>query len=169
MRIANSKKGTMAIKVNLEKLYDRLNWGFLQETLVLAGLPKDLVTLIMHCVSSVNISILWNGETIDPFVSSKGFKQGDPFSPYLFVLYMERLAHVIKEEVLAGNWIPFLVSRNGPKIFHLYFINDLILFGESSTNQMNIILQCLERFCLASGAKVSIRKTKLFCFRNIKS
>lgn len=89
----------MAIKVDMEKAYDRVRWSFLAETLCLTGMPDDLVALIMHCVSSVSMKVLWNGEQSATFHPKRGLRQGDPLFPYLFVLYMERLAFLIKDEV----------------------------------------------------------------------
>lgn len=79
---------------------------------------------------------------------------------------MERLAHTIKDAVQDGSWRPFQVGGKGPKISHLFFADDLVLFDESSPHQMNIMLTCLKLFYGASRAKVSVLKTKLFCSRN---
>ena len=62
------KKGFMAIKVDLEKAYDRLNWDFIFVTLQQTGLPIHLSRLIMECVTSASMSILWNGEATEAFV-----------------------------------------------------------------------------------------------------
>ena len=64
------KVGYMAIKVDLEKAYDKLEWSFIRYVLVNANLPHNLVTLIMSCVSSVSTSILFNGGNVDPIFPS---------------------------------------------------------------------------------------------------
>ncbi|KAH9788525.1 reverse transcriptase domain-containing protein [Citrus sinensis] len=93
MRRKTGKRGLMAIKVDLEKAYDRLNWSFIFETLQLAGFPIQLSRLIMECVTTVKMSILWNGEVTEEFSPGRGIRQGDPLSPYIFVLCIERLSH----------------------------------------------------------------------------
>lgn len=65
-------KGTMAIKIDLEKVYDRLEWSFIQGILVLFKFPKHLISLIMRCVSSSSISVLFNGGGYKPVSALKG-------------------------------------------------------------------------------------------------
>ncbi|XP_061369208.1 uncharacterized protein LOC133312081 [Gastrolobium bilobum] len=84
------KKGWMAIKVDLEKVYDRLGWDFIKDTLQDIQLPEDLINLIMKCISTASMNVLWNGATTREFNPSRGVRQGDPISSYLFVLCIER-------------------------------------------------------------------------------
>ena len=103
MTTLKSKKGTMAIKIDLEKAFNRLEWGFIRQTLIYFKFPPDWISLIMSCISSSNLLILLNGDRLDPFHPSRGIRQGDPFSPNIFILCMEYLAWLIQEEVSSGN------------------------------------------------------------------
>ncbi|KAL4342202.1 hypothetical protein GQ457_08G025410 [Hibiscus cannabinus] len=107
MRSKKSKQGWMAIKVDLEKAFGRICWDFLRETLLDVGFPPSLVRIIMHCVSSSLVQVQWNGTLSPPFKPEKGVRKGDPLSPYLFVLTMERLGHAIRQAVAQGSWVPF--------------------------------------------------------------
>lgn len=78
-------KGPMAIKVDLEKAHDKIEWSFIREMLVEFNFPQNLVELIMSCVSSVSTSILFNGGCLETFSPSRGIRQGDP--PFLLLLY----------------------------------------------------------------------------------
>ena len=88
----------MVLKIDLEKAYDKLKWSFIRDMLFRANPPMDLIEVIMSCVSTVSTSILVNGEAFDPFYPSRGIRQGDPLSPYLFILRMDFLGQLIEEK-----------------------------------------------------------------------
>ena len=64
----------MTIKIDLEKVYDRLEWSFIRDTLSLFRFPSHLIKLIMSCASSLSISILFNEGALDPFLLSRGIR-----------------------------------------------------------------------------------------------
>ena len=90
--------GNMAIKVDLEKAYDKLKWSFIRETLLKANIHRDLVCLIMSCVSTTSTSVLFNEGKLEAFYPSRGIRQGDLLSPYIFILCMEVLGQLIEEK-----------------------------------------------------------------------
>ncbi|GKV45487.1 hypothetical protein SLEP1_g52559 [Rubroshorea leprosula] len=131
------------------------------------NLPQQLINLIMFSVTSVQLEILWNGEPLPPFTPQQGLRQGDPLSPYLFILVMEKLAQMIQSRVDSKAWKPFKLSRGGVSLSHLFFADDLMLFAQASREQMDVILDCLTQFARSSGLVLNLQKSKLFLSSNV--
>ena len=104
------RTGYMALKIDLEKAYDKLEWSFIRDMLIWVNLPMDIIDLIMSCVSTVSTSILFNGEALDPIFSSRDIRQGDPISPYLFILCMDYLGQLIEGKCSENLWQPMKAS-----------------------------------------------------------
>ena len=119
------------MKIDLEKAYDKLEWGFIRNMLARINLPSKLIDVIMSCVSMVSTSILFNGEALDPILLTRGIRQGDPLSPYLFIICMEFLGQLIEEKCNMKTWQPVKASQSGPEFSHLFFADDLILFAKA--------------------------------------
>ena len=106
----------MIIKINQEKAYDRLSWGFIRETLTL------LLFLPLWVRYIPTLSVLWNGRKLESFSPCRGIRQGAAISPYIFVLCMERLGHLINASVQSGQWKPVKLSKSGPSISPFFFL-----------------------------------------------
>lgn len=98
---------------------------------------------------------------LKPLKSRRGLQQGDPLSPYLFVLCLEYLSNLINEAVSRNDLICIKTSRNGPIISHMFFADDLILFAQADLGNANIIMDTLENFVVPPD--------KLSTFKNLKS
>lgn len=105
-------------------------------------------------MSSALFHVLCNGVVSESFKPSRGIRQGDPLSPYLFILSMERLGYLIEVTVEQKKWRPLFLSKRGPTLSHLIFTNDLIFFCEADRNQVATINEILNTFCQFSGQKV---------------
>jgi hypothetical protein len=96
VRNKKGKSGACAIKLDMAKAYDRVEWNYLHTIMVAMGFPAMWCSLIMKCVSSVSFSVRINGVLSPPFKPSRGIRQGDPISPYLFLLCSEGLTSLLK-------------------------------------------------------------------------
>ena len=154
----NVKEGCMAIKIDLEKAYDRMEWRFIRDTLSLFRFSSRLSSLIKSYVTSSSISVLFNGDALDPFLPSRGIKQKDPLSPYLFILCMEILGVFIMKKCEAKLWDPILASRGGVTFSQPFFADDLVLFVKADGKNCRAIRDVLDTFCDLFRQKVSAEK-----------
>lgn len=90
--------------------------------------PENIIDLVMHCVSATSLSLKWNNEKLPNFAPKRGSRQDDPLPPYFFLLCMEKLAIFINELVRVSRWQPISITRHGPKVSHLIFVDDCLLF-----------------------------------------
>lgn len=111
IRRSKARKGGMMFKLDIEKAYDRVNWELLMETLEIFGFSFGIRKLIKTCVTTSTLAVLWNDERTKELCLSRGLRQGDPLSPYLFVLYLERLSMLVNAVVESKCWQIFDVCR----------------------------------------------------------
>jgi hypothetical protein len=161
------KQGYLAAKVDLEKAYDRVNWEFFYNTLEHFRFLEGTVRLIMFCVQSTSLTLLWNGSKLPSFSPNQGLRQGDPLSPYLFVLNMEKLSCLISKKVSDKVWQPIHVSKNGPGISHLLFADDVLFFIKANKTQICSLIDVLTSFCNALGLIVNFDKSRVMTLRNV--
>ena len=151
----------MAIKIDLEKAYDNFEWGFIREMLIHFNFSDNIIDLIMSCVTSVSTSLLFNEGCLEPFLPSRGIRQGDPLSPYLFILCMEYLGHLIEEKCVAKLWYPVKASRSGLAFSHIFFADDLVLFARADPGNCHTINEVLQEFFRRSDQTMSEAKSWL--------
>lgn len=156
------RNGGMMLKVDLEKAYDRIEWSFLREVLSFSGFQSHFCDLILNCISSASLSVSWNGAVLPPFKPTRGLRQGDPLSPYLFVLCMEVLGQTISRAVELKTWTPVRLARPGPMVSHIFFADDLLLVGEASFSQARVMEHILAQFCGVSGQRMNRSKSRVW-------
>uniref|UniRef100_A0A2N9EEZ1 Reverse transcriptase domain-containing protein n=1 Tax=Fagus sylvatica TaxID=28930 RepID=A0A2N9EEZ1_FAGSY len=126
----------MALKLDLQKAYDRLNWNFLQTVLNNFGFHDTFVNWVMQCVTTVSFSVLINGGKSKHFTPTRELRQGDPLSPYLFILFQEVLSKIIDREHAAGKIMGVAMNRGGTDFTHVMFADDIMLFAKASNREM---------------------------------
>ena len=153
----------MALKLDMSKAYDRVEWNFLENIMRKMGFNEQWIGLVMVCVRSVTYSILVNGEPKGMIQPSRGIWQRDPFSLFLFILLcIERLHGLISNAANSGNIEGFSLCRRGSKLTHLLFADESLLFCRATIDECDKVLNILETYEMASGQKVNENKTALF-------
>ena len=122
------KTGFMALKLDMSKAYNRVEWSFLKGLLQKLVFHDRWVALMMECITTVSYSLLINGEPTGNIHPSRGVRQRDPLSPYLFLLCTEGFHGLIKQAASMGDIRGISIYRNGPQLTHLFFANDCLLF-----------------------------------------
>ena len=139
----NGKVGQMALKLDMSKAYDRVEWEFLERAMRHLGLGEQMVRLIMSCISSVSYFVLLNGQPVGNIKPSHGFRQGDPLSPYLFLMCAMGLQSLLHKVEMEGHIQGVAIYRNGPKVSHLFFADDSVLFCNAKEEECQKILDIL--------------------------
>ena len=121
----------------------------------------------MNCVSSTTIFVLFNGGNLEPFRPSRGIQPGDPLSPYLFILCMEVLGHLIKEKCREKKWTPVKASRSRIAFSHIFIADDLVLFAKANGSNCFAIRDALDKFCNRPSQSISEAKSKVFFLPNV--
>ncbi|OMO97058.1 reverse transcriptase [Corchorus capsularis] len=155
-------KQHMALKLDLRKAYDRVEWQFLEDVMRVMGFSERWISSVMTCVRTVTYSVSVNGNHSERIYPTRGIRQGDPLSPYLFLLCMEGFTSLLKTAELNGNIEGVSVARHAPKISHLFFADDILLFIRAQWSDCATLLDILNRFELASGQQINIEKSSIF-------
>ncbi|GAA0146610.1 hypothetical protein LIER_06523 [Lithospermum erythrorhizon] len=136
--IKNQKTGTrghMSIKLDMLKAYDRIKWSFLKEMMIKLNFSIKWVTLIMLYPSSVTYSVLINWEQTGIIRPGRRLRQGDPLSPYLFILCTEGFIALIKDAVLRGNINGIELGAGVETLSHLMFADHTLLLGVATVEE----------------------------------
>jgi hypothetical protein len=132
------------------------------------GFPTNLVSTIMKCVTTVSFSILINGQPTDKFVPQRGLRQGDPLSPYLFILCAEVLSGLLTKGQYEGSFHGVNIALNAPPISHLFFADDSLVFCRSDPKEVSFIMNTLQLYQNISGQKVNTEKYEMVFNPNLR-
>ncbi|XP_059436470.1 uncharacterized protein LOC132169451 [Corylus avellana] len=158
--------GYMALKLDMSKAYDRVEWLFLEKVMRKMGFESRWVNLVRKCVTIVSYSVIVNGTPVGLFKPSRGIRQWDPLSPYLFILCAEVLSSILSLEEWLGHLKGVPTSFKGLRINYLFFADDSLLFCKATEQEWNCLKGVLEAYEEASGQRLNNDKTSVFFSRN---
>ena len=130
------------------------------------GFPGDWVDKVMSCVTSPSFSVLINGKPFGMIHPTRGIRQGDVLSPYLFLLCAEGFTSLLQKAVLEGNIQGVSICRRAPRISHLLFTNDSLLFCRATYKGTKVVLEILKLYAEASSQCINMDKSSVFFSNN---
>ncbi|KAM1778355.1 hypothetical protein ACFX12_039860 [Malus domestica] len=155
------------LKIDMQKAYDRVEWDFLDAIMGIMGFCNRWRQLVMGCVSSVQFAILLNGQPGKSFVHSRGIRQGDPLSPFLFLLVGEVFSCLIQKAVHDKLLDGVKLGASGPIISHIFFADDTLLFLKADGKNCRNLVDLINMYCDASGQQVNFQKSSVYFGANI--
>lgn len=147
-----------ALKLDMRKAYDRVEWAYLRAIMIQLGFHRLWVDMIMRLVTTVSFSVIFNGERLENFIPSRGVRQGDPISLYLFLLAADGLSCLLKSRTQSSNLSGIMVAPSTPMVSHLLFVDDSL---RANTESAEEVKKALRVYCLASGQQVSMDKSSI--------
>lgn len=123
--------------------------GLLQACLRKMGFSEQWVTWVMQCVSTVSFSINFNGESLSYFKPTRGLRQGDPISPYLFILVANVPSSLMKQAIIDGTLRGIKLNRCCPSLSHLLFADDSIFFLHGTVVERQNLADILHQYRFA--------------------
>nr|XP_027060887.1 uncharacterized protein LOC113687483 [Coffea arabica] len=167
--LKNRRKGRvafMALKLDMSKAYDRVEWKFVGRVMMKMGFCPIFVRWIMSCLSTVTYSFNLNGQKVGCVQPSRGLRQGDPLSPYLFIICAEGLSCLIDKAMMNKEITGIKICKDSPMVSHLFFADDSLLCCQATKQEARKVKSILERYGQASGQVVNFEKSAIFYSKN---
>ena len=120
----------------------------------------------MKCITTVSYSVIINGAVHGRIFPTRGLRQGDLLSPYLFLLYADGFSSLIKDAARNQSFSKISICRGCPMVTHLFFANDSLLFCRENDQECHKLIEILELYDAASGQKVNVEKSSVFFSHN---
>lgn len=155
------KKEVLIFKADFEKAFDNVNWNFLDHMLFKLGFNETWRRWIRTCISSASTSILVNGSPTKEFELGRGLRQGDPLSPFLFLIVAEGLNCMISSAKNSGILEGYEIGRDNVPITHLQFADDTIFITKPTARNTWAIKSILRLFEIISGLKINFSESTI--------
>lgn len=151
----------LTLKIDIAKGFDSVRWDFLTACLHALNLPDLYIQWLTSCYSTPSFSVGINGRLHGFFSGTKGLRQRDPLSPYLFGIVMNILSQKLNEAVQSGRF-GYHPNCQDSSLTHLCFADDILIFTDGSSNSVEGVLQVLKEFKAFSGLAISVEKSCFF-------
>jgi hypothetical protein len=168
----NKKRGKdayAAVKLDMSKAYDRVEWGFLEKMMRKLGFAEIWIQRIMLCVSSVSYQVRVNGSLTDVIIPERGLRQGDPLSPYLFLICAEAFSSLLNKSEIDGELEGIRICNGAPSFNHLLFADDSLVLIKASSESAKSLQNILQLYEVCSGQTINFDKSSIMFSENTKA
>ena len=148
-----------ALKLDMNKAYDRVSWLFILKVLGAYGFPRYWIQLIQQCIETVSYRVMINGMATPQFFPQCGLRQGDPLFPYLFLFCMDILSRMTTLATDIHHFQGIKIGKQGPRLSHLFFADDALFFFHASEDSCSALNTLITRFCSISGQMINRQKS----------
>ncbi|GKV50169.1 hypothetical protein SLEP1_g56882 [Rubroshorea leprosula] len=160
--IKNKKQPAFVFKADFEKAYDCVDWSFLYWMMDSFGFGIKWRGWIMECLSTARTSILVNGSPTREFEVGKGLRQGDPLSPFLFLMIGEGLQDLVQKAMAEGMVHGIVIGKKGMTVSLLQFVDDTIIMGRADAENIRMVKDVLRWFELMFGLRINFKKSSIY-------
>ncbi|KAL6141214.1 hypothetical protein ACLB2K_059504 [Fragaria x ananassa] len=151
----------------MSKAYDRVEWKFVEAMMIQLGFGRRWITWIMRCVKTVTYSFVINGEPVGNLIPSRGLRQGDAISPYLFLLCAEYLSRLLVMAEQQRQIEGIRICSEAPPITHPFFADNSFIFIRAGFRKFVILRNILRLYEQATGQHVSFEKSSASFSKNV--
>lgn len=151
----------MAIKTDMSKAYDIVEWCFIEEVMRNMGFAEIWIQWIMKCITSVSYHVLLNGQPHGNIQPHRRLRQGDPLSPFIFILCIEALVGLLKGAKEEGKISGIKAAKACSSISHLLFAYDSLFFCKAEARECLEVMRVLQIYGTASGQCINLDKSSI--------
>src|SRR5690606_35616208 len=151
----------MAIKTNMSKAYDRMEWSFIQEVMRKMGFSELWIEWIMRCITTVKYKVLMNGQPRGNIIPARGLRQADHLYHLFFILCTEALVSLLNHTESQGKITGMRVSRASPSVSHLLFADDSLFFCKAEPRECEEVMKVVRKYGNASGQCINFQTSSL--------
>lgn len=157
----------MVAKLDMSKAYDRMEWGFIESMLNAFGYSGSWTRLVMACISSVSYRVKMNGVVGQSIIPQRGLRQGDPMSPYLFIIAAEGLSVLLQKAIERKELTGFKITKNCPTLTHLFYADDAMIMSKADPAEAYTIQQIFNTYSMASGQCINVQKSGILFSKDV--